>query len=109
MLVIQGVVHVCQVLILLWFARQSDKHAIEANVISRENAANMTRIASEALEMSTKKRTNTEMILLLMIIAVIILFCFTVPAMERRDDKLASTKKKPEQAGDPPVLSENNK
>ena len=91
MLVISAA-HSCHVLIFLWFTRQANKHAIEANVIARENAANMTRIANQTLALSRKQANNTEILLILMIMAVIILFCFTIAVLARIDE----TRKKPE-------------
>lgn len=91
MLVI-GAAHACHVLIFLWFTRQANKHAIEANVIARENAANMTRIANETLALSRKQANHTELMLFLLIMAFIILFCFTIAELARIDE----TRKKPE-------------
>ena len=91
MLVISAA-HSCHVLIFLWFTRQANKHAMEANVIARENAANMTRIANQTLALSRRQANNTEALLILMIMAVIILFCFTIAELARIDE----TKKKPE-------------
>ena len=79
-------VHTCQALIFLWFTRRADKHAMEANVIARENAENMTRIANETLALSSKQANNAGLMLGIMLMAVSILFCFTVSALAGMDE-----------------------